>query len=111
MRSIFLFCFALSLAAQAPRSVTLTWTDTQNPAGTTYSVYRATGSCSGTPVFSPVPLVSGVATKTYQDTTVTVGIYCYRVTATQNAIESGPSPTAGASVGPFPPTQVQATVQ
>lgn len=42
---------ALSAQTQT-HSATLTWQDTANPAGTTYSVYRSTGLCSGTPMFS-----------------------------------------------------------
>ena len=44
--------FASAAAAQTTHKVTLTWQDTLNPAGTTYSVYRATGLCSGTPAWS-----------------------------------------------------------
>lgn len=42
-------------------SVTLNWQDALNPAGTTYSIYRATGLCSGTPTFAK--LATAVATQ------------------------------------------------
>lgn len=101
---------ALPIFGQAAQhSVTLTWTDTSNPAGTTYSVYRATGVCSGAPTFSK--LLTGVTAKTYTDATVTPGNYCYQVTAVFAGIESAPSPTALAPVPSWPPTQLAVTVQ
>lgn len=102
--------FTAALYAQAPQhAVTLTWIDAANPAGTTYSVYRATGLCSGTPTFSKVQ--SGVAAKTYEDATVTTGNYCYKVTATFNNVESGPSPTALAAVPSFSPSSLSVVVK
>ena len=101
--------FALVAAAQTTHSVTLTWADTLNPAGTTYSIYRATGLCSGTPVFSKV--ASAITVKTYQDTTVQPGNYCYTATATINGMESAQSNTALAPVPSFAPTGLSVTVQ
>ena len=105
----FLF-FALALA-QSPtnHSVTLTWQDPSNPAGTTYSVYRATGLCSGNPAFSKI--ANAIPAKTYEDTTVQPGNYCYQVTATLNSVESGPSNTALAPVPSWAPTQLSVTVK
>lgn len=100
---------AAGLQAQTTHSVTLTWTDTLNPSGTTYTVYRATGLCSGTPTFSK--LASALTGKTYLDSTVIPGNYCYEVTATLNGMESAPSNTAGAPVPSFPPSQLSVTVQ
>jgi hypothetical protein len=97
------------LAAQTTHSVTLTWTDTLNPAGTTYTVYRSTGLCSGTPTFSKI--ASAVTVKTYQDSTVTPGNYCYAVTATANGMESAQSNTALAPVPSFPPSALSVVVQ
>jgi fibronectin type 3 domain-containing protein len=97
------------LAAQTTHSVSLTWQDTLNPSGTTYSVYRATGLCSGTPTFSKI--ATALTVKTYQDTTVQPGNYCYQVTATANAVESAPSNTALAPVPSFAPAQLSITVQ
>lgn len=100
----------ISGAAQAlTHSVSLAWTDPNNPAGTTYSVYRATGLCSGNPSYSKI--ATGIVGKTYVDTTVTPGNYCYYGTATFAGMESGPSPTAGGAVPSFPPATLQVTVQ
>jgi hypothetical protein len=98
-----------SLAFGQAHKVTLTWQDLLNPAGTTYSVYRATGLCSGTPVFSKI--ASAVAVKTYEDTTVTPGNYCFAVTATANGMESAQSNTALAPVPSFPPSGLTVVVQ
>lgn len=106
-----LFCLVLSMSAQqaATHSATLTWTDNANPAGTTYSVYRASGLCSGTPTFSKI--ASAVAVKTYQDTTVTPGNYCYAVTATSGGMESAQSNSVLAPVPSFAPSGLSITVQ
>jgi len=93
--------FSLGMLDAQTHSVTLTWTDTMNPTGTTYNVYRAPGLCSGTPTFAK--LASAVAVMTYLDATVTTGNYCYEVTATYNSVESAPSNTAAAAVPAFPP--------
>ena len=98
---------APSLFAQG-RTVTLTWTDAANPAGTTYSVKRATGICSGTPTYSTI--ASGITAKTFQDANVAVGNYCYVVTASFSGLESAPSNSAGAGVLPVPPTLGNITV-
>ena len=102
--------FAFSLFAQpATRTVTLSWADTVNPVGTTYSIYRAPGLCSGTPTFAKV--ATGLTAKTYQDTAVAPGNYCYTATATLNGIESPQSTSAGAVVTPFAPSGLSITVQ
>lgn len=98
-----------SAFAQATHSVTLSWSDTSNPAGTTYTVYRATGLCSGTPTFSKI--ATAITAKTYQDTSVTPGNYCYQVTATFNGAESVPSNSVNPSVPAFAPTGLSAIVQ
>lgn len=95
--------------AQTTHTVTLTWVDGKNPTGVTYTVYRATGLCSGTPTFSK--LATGVAVLTYADTTVTPGNYCYQVTATVAGLESSPSNQAAAAVLPFAVTSLAVTVQ
>lgn len=108
---IILFLAALTLAAQTPanHSVTLTWVDDRNPTGTTYSVHRSAGLCSGTPVFSKI--ATAVAVKTYEDTTVTPGNYCFTVTATFQGMESANSPTAAAAVPSFPPSALSVVVR
>ena len=75
----------------ATHTVTLTWVDTSNPATTVYNVYRSTGLCSGSPVYNKI--ATGIAPKTYEDTTVQPGPYCYVVTATYASIESAYSPS------------------
>jgi hypothetical protein len=98
-----------SLVAQTTHSATLNWVDDKNPQGTTYSVYRATGLCSGSPVFSKI--ATAVAGKTYTDATVTPGNYCYQVTATFQGMESAPSNSAAAAVPSFAPSGLVVTVQ
>lgn len=88
-----------ALAAQTTHSVTLSWVDASNPTGTTYNVYRSTGLCSGTPVFSK--LASGVTVLTYKDTSMGVGNFCYEVTATVASIEGPASNTVNPQVQPF----------
>lgn len=106
---IALVLFAAAAMAQTTRSVTLNWTDTRNPAGTTYNVFKAPAACSANPT-NFVRLASGIAVKTYLDSGVPVGSYCYYVTAVYNAMESGPSPQAVAAVGPFSPDGLTVTV-
>lgn len=108
LSSLFIF-IPKPLNAQLQRKIILTWTDTNNPPATTYTVYRSTGLCSGAPVFSK--LATGVTIKTYTDDTVTPGNYCYQVTATLNSMESAPSPTVNPAVTPFPPSTVSFQVQ
>lgn len=105
---LLLICAAIGLA-QTTHSVTLTLVDNLNPAGTTYTFYRATGLCSGTPTFAKI--ATAVAVKTFQDTTVTPGNYCYAATATFQGMESGMSPTASAAVPSFPPSALSVVVQ
>jgi hypothetical protein len=107
---IAILCLSLSAFAQATtHSVTLSWTDTLNPAtGTTYSVYRSTGLCSGTPTFSK--LATGISAKTYQDSTVTPGNYCFNVTATVATVEGSASNLVNPTVQPFS-VQLSFTVQ
>jgi fibronectin type 3 domain-containing protein len=101
---------SLSLSAQAANhSATLSWMDTQNPAGTTYNVYRATGLCSGTPAFSK--LATAIVPMTYVDTTVTPGNYCYGVTAVSNGVESSMSTSAAAAVPSFAPSALVTATQ
>ena len=100
---------AFAALAQTAHSATLTWADTLNPPATTYSVYRATGLCSGTPTYAKI--ATALTAKTYEDTTVQPGNYCYTVTASYNGMESAPSNTAGAPVPSFPPASLNVTVK
>lgn len=102
--------FGAGAAWGQTHTATLSWVDTQNPTtATTYTVYRATGLCSGTPAFSK--LASSVTGTTYADATVIAGNYCYQVTAVVNGVESAPSNQALAPVPAFPPQQLSVTVK
>lgn len=100
MRILLIVLITSMLQAQAAHSITLSWTDPIGgyPTGVTYSVYRAVGVCNGIPAFVKPPLASGLAVKTFIDSTVSVGSYCYVVTATVGGVESPPSLSAGATV-------------
>ena len=115
MRRIFGCLFGLyiviaGVASAQSHSVTLTWTDTVNPSGTTYYVYRAAGLCTGTPRF--YGLMSYIPVKTYTDTSVVSGNnYCYQVTAIYDGVQSGPSNEAQAAIGVAAPAGLTVTVQ
>jgi fibronectin type 3 domain-containing protein len=101
--------FVVLANAQSTHSVVLSWTDTTNPAGTTYSIYRVAGLCSGTPTFNK--LATALTTKTYTDSTVVPGNYCYQATATsQSGVESAPSNSVNPSVPTFAPTNLTFSV-
>jgi hypothetical protein len=106
---LLLLLLSLMLAqAQPTRTVVLTWVDSQ--AGATYNIYRAPAACgTGTLIF--VQIASGITTKTYSDTGVTPGHYCYAATAVVNSSESVQSAPAGAHVRPFAPTGMTVVVQ
>lgn len=112
MKRLLLFIFvviASCFAQTLTHSVTLTWTDPNNPANTTYNVKRATGLCTGTPTFST--LATALTAKTYTDNTVAPGNYCYTVTATFSGVESVNSNLVNPNVPSFPPTGLTFTVQ
>lgn len=95
---------------QSGRSVVLAWTDPNvGLTGQTYSVYRAPGLCSGTPVFAK--LATAVAAKTYTDAGVAPGLYCYTVTVTAASVESAQAVPSGATVGPQAVTTLSIVVQ
>jgi hypothetical protein len=107
--AILLFVFAALTFGQTTHKVTLAWTDTLNPAGTTYTIYRANGACSVTPTY--VLIASAIVTKTYDDNNVSPGKYCYTATAVYNAEESVYADPAVAQVKPFKPTGLTVVVQ
>lgn len=106
----FALIFLLAGSLYAQHSVSLFWTDTQNPAGTTYNVYRMTNICpltqpTNTAGFTkltatPVSSMSFVDASVLPSTT-----YCYVVTSVSGtSSESAPSNTQVAAVpGSFPP--------
>lgn len=106
---------AATLFAQT-HSATLIWSDTANPAGTTYNAYRLNGTCPSIPPTNTSGFTklntSPVTPKTYADTTVVGGAtYCYVVTAANATSESGPSAPAQAPIPSlFVPVMIQITI-
>ena len=109
MRTILVLLFTVTAWAQTARSVALSWTDTKNPAGTTYNAYRATAACTPVPTFTKIN-TAPISTKSYTDSNVSLGTYCYYVTAVGGGLESAPSNNAGAAVAPYPPEGLTGTV-
>ncbi len=109
MKKKLLLIFAASLLSAQGHSVTLNWSDIINPSGTTWNVYRAPGACTASPVFVKLN-AAAVTVKTYVDSTVVSGSYCFQVTAVLNGIESLPSNSIGA-VYPSPPVLQPLTIQ
>jgi hypothetical protein len=97
-------------AAQSGHSATLTWVDTTNPAGVTYSVYRSPGLCTTSPAPVWAKITSGLTAKTYPDLSVVPANYCYAVTATLASLESVKSVPVSASIPSFSPTSVLTTL-
>ena len=81
--------FLLSFQGDLTRSADLVWTDTVNPVGTTYNVYRAPNICDATVLFAKIAV--NVPERKYTDSGLIAGAYCYKVTATYNNLESLPS--------------------
>ena len=106
-----LLLLAVSLGAQT-RSVVLTWADTQNPAGTTYNVYRAPGACptSGTPAYVNIT-ATPLAVKTFTDPVAIGTTNCYSVTAVSGTTESLKAVPVVAVAGPFLVTGLSVVVQ
>lgn len=108
---IALLALASALAAQTGRTVALAWQDAVNPPATQYNVYKAASACTGTPTFAKLN-AAPVATKSYNDSGVGPGTYCYRVTAVLAGFpESAPSATVDASVGLASPSGLTITIQ
>lgn len=106
---ISLLICASALCAQTvpPPGVLLTWADPGNPTNTTYSIWRATGLCSGTPTFAKI--AAGVTAKTYDDLTAIGGNYAYVITATAPGLpESAQSSCIAATVLSRTPQSVNA---
>lgn len=86
---------------------TLTWQDAANPTGTTYNIYRVSAVClplGSNQVFTKI--ATSVTGLTFVDTTVTVGNYCYQITANLNGVESTPSISAGTAIPLSAPTDL-----
>jgi len=88
------FLFLSQAIGQTAHVATLQWTDSINPPGTLYNVYRVVGTC---PPATPSPPINAVFTRiasmlgalTYQDKTITTGTFCFAVSAISNGGESG----------------------
>lgn len=93
-------------SAADAKTVSLAWEDARNPTGVSYSVYRSNSVCSVTSLFVKV---ASVPAKSYEDTNVAPGNYCYRVTAALNSLESAPSNSVDWTVPLYPPTALSAT--
>ena len=111
---IMLMGMTISLFSQTTsHSATLSWVDGVNPSGTTYNVYRAGGTCVGTPTFTKIT-TTPLTVLTYVDTNVTSNTnYCYTVKATLNGIESSNSNLISAAIplDVYAPTKLTATVK
>jgi hypothetical protein len=106
--ALLLLFSATVAAAQTSHSVKITWTDTVNPAGTTYNVYKANTNCTGTPTFVKLN-TAPITTQSYTDTNVAAGTYCYSATAVGPGGESAQSNTGSANVL-APPSVITITV-
>jgi hypothetical protein len=109
----FVICFALfagSAKAQGTHTVALSWGASPDAAANptlSYTVYRASGACSTSPLFAPV--ATNVAqTDIFTDTALAPGVYCYQVTAVLNGAESLPSNQVTARILPSAPTTLVA---
>jgi hypothetical protein len=99
--------FVVPMQAQTSRSVVLAWTASTST-GAAYNIYRASGACAPSLTFTKIGSVAaGVVT--FTDTAVTVGAFCYQVTATLNGEESLPSNQSSAVILPTPPTALTTT--
>lgn len=100
---------ALPLPAQTVHSVKVTWTDTANPAGTTYNIYKASAACSSSPTLTKLN-TAPVTTQSYTDANVAPGTYCYAATAVNTqGDESARSNQGPATIAP-PPNAITITV-
>lgn len=106
-----LLAFAGLASAQAMSTVTLTWQDNLNPAGTKYNIYRATGKCGAEGLAFTKQNADPVSGLTYSQQPSDPGHYCYRVTSyLPNLPESSPSNTAEAGIPPRAPNGLSIAV-
>jgi len=116
MKTLILFLLSAAAALAQSHNVTLTWTDTVNPTGTTYNAWRQTGTCPTTAPTTTTGFTqlnsAAISIKSYSDSTVSAGLtYCYVVTAVgTTGPQSAPSNDAQAIVpGAFPPSGLTVT--
>ena len=113
---LLLFSVSMPMLAGVPHYVTLSWNDTVNPTGTTYTIYQYNGATGGAcpataPIVGPPPapwasIKTGNTTVSYDVNPIRVGTYCWVVTAVLNGSESVPSNMAASTVPPQTPTSV-----
>jgi hypothetical protein len=77
---VLLLLVAAPAFGQTTHSVKITWTDTTNPVGTTYGIYRASAPCSTNPTLTKLN-TAPITTMSYTDANVAAGTYCYAGTA------------------------------
>lgn len=94
---------SVAALAQSSHSVSLSWTPSTDTGGTV-NVYRAPAACTANPTNFTAIKTGVVAAGPYADTTVTVGSFCYYVTAVVGGAESAPSDKVTATVLPQSPT-------
>ena len=90
------------------KTVSLAWEDARNPTGASYAVYRSNSVCSVTSLFVKV---ASVPAKSFDDTNLAPGNYCYRVTAGMNGLESSPSNSVDVAIPLHPPVALSAVVK
>ena len=100
-------CFPAMAFGQSGHKAILTWNAPSDAdTTTTYNIYRSNATCPtigiGTGTWSKIS--SGVVTANYTDSSISVGNWCYYVTATTQGQESGPSNTAGGLARPGAPS-------
>lgn len=105
---LFLLMAVPLLGQTAPKKVVISWTDTTNPAGTTYNVYRASAACSTNPTLTKLN-AAPITTQGYTDSNVAAGTYCYAATAVGPGGESAQSNQAPAVIL-APPNAITITV-
>ena len=105
-RLALLFLLAASCMAQT-NSAVVTWTDTLNPPGTPYNVYRLAGTCPPAPVTSTAGFTvlnnTPITGMTLVDSAINPNTtYAWVVTAIVNGAETAPSPCGQGTVPPPP---------
>lgn len=109
-------CFGVLLGVafgQSGHFVNLIWSASSDSTAAnpgTVTVYRASGACPATGIGSlsyTALTTTAPAGGPYSDTSVTVGTWCYYVTATIGGATSGPSNTVQAVILPLAPSSLK----
>ena len=96
---LFVIAYAIASGQSVSYVADLTWPDARNPAGTQYKIFRAPGQCGATG--QKLQQVATVTTKSYADTTVTPGLWCYQIVSTINGADGQASDLVPGSIPPF----------